>query len=77
MNTEIIPPIGTDENSYTLGYINGYSDKEAEEDLALTWEDVDTIVRLWMDTLDHEDGTKEELYTKIADAFNKLKAEKK
>ena len=54
MKKEIIPPIGANENSYTLGYINGYTDCEAEkEDLELTWQDVKNIVTIADSMLTH------------------------
>jgi len=43
----------------------------ARADLVLTWQDIDRIIQLWMAVLDEQDGTKEELYTKIAELFNK------
>lgn len=38
--------------------------------IALTWEDIDKIIQLWLSVLDEMDGTKQELYTKIAELFN-------
>ena len=88
MNKEIIPPIGADENSYTLGYINGYTDCEVEkEDLAPTWQDMEEIVGI-ADTMlreCHDKGIEpkevypeEEVYYKeVLRRFNEMKEEKK
>lgn len=41
---DIVAPIGADENSYTLGYINGYTDGECEH--GLDWQDIKRIVEI-------------------------------
>ena len=55
-------------------YWDGY--EQAEQDFALTWKDIDAIIKLWITVFEERDGTKEELYTEIARRFNELKAEK-
>ena len=56
-------------------YWDGY--EQAEKDFALTWKDIDAIIKLWTTVFEGMDGTKEELYTEIARRFNELKAENK
>lgn len=70
---------------YSDGWFVGFSDINSKfmyrpEDLVfidesksseLTWEDVDRIIWLWTNVLDTMDGTKQELYNKVAELFNK------
>ena len=57
-----------------VGFIKGY--KEAEEDLALTWQDIRCIVKIELDydlecQMNDIDCTEEEFYTEVLNRFNK------
>ena len=52
-------------------YQEGY--EQAEKDLALTWEDIDKIIQLWLSVWDEMDGTKQELYEEVLRRFLETK----
>ena len=52
-------------------FIKGYN--QAKTDTALTLEDIDKIIQLWLSVWDEMDGTKQELYEEVARRFLETK----
>lgn len=61
--------IGDANEEKRIGFIEGYH--QAEKDLALTWEDINDIIRIYEDVLETELG--KDIYIETLNRFNKLK----